>query len=144
MRNLELEAEVIQISIYADIIISLLKKHKKLSLNKILFFSYVVKKSQYNLEKVYSANNKQDVVYKAISLIAGDFKDYCLNINFIIKSIHLLIRKNLIIYDGIMISVNDNIKVDTIYKESPFIEKAIEESKIMSDKQFMREVISNV
>lgn len=144
MRKLELETEVIQISIYSDIIVCLLKNHRRLSLNKMLFFSYVIKKSQYNLDNVYTAKNTQDVVYKVISLISGDFKDYCLNVKFIIKAIHLLITKNIIVYNGTMLSMDDNEKVKTIYKESPFVEKAIEESKIMSDKQFMTEVISNV
>lgn len=38
MQNLELEAETIQISIYSNIVLNLLKKHTVLSLNKIMLF----------------------------------------------------------------------------------------------------------
>ncbi len=38
MQNLELEAETIQISIYTNIVLNILKRHKELSINKMVFF----------------------------------------------------------------------------------------------------------
>ena len=47
MQNLELEAETIQISIYTNIVLNILKTHGELSVNKtIYFFSYLVKKEK--------------------------------------------------------------------------------------------------
>lgn len=43
MKNLELKAETIQISVYINIILNILQKHNELSLSKILFFSYLIK-----------------------------------------------------------------------------------------------------
>lgn len=64
MQKLELEAETIQISIYANIIMNILKKHGELSINKMLLFSYLIKKGRFRLGKIYTANNTQDVVCK--------------------------------------------------------------------------------
>ena len=52
MQKLELEAEIIQVSIYMNIVLNILKKHGKLSVNKILLFSYLVKKEKFRLGKV--------------------------------------------------------------------------------------------
>jgi hypothetical protein len=145
MNNLELEIETIQIGIYCNIILNLLKKHYNLSLCKILVFSYLIKKDKFQFGKVYNANNSQDVVYKAISLLAGTYKDFCYNINFIIKSIHLLVINCKIELDNNILMLCSDIEVKSeLYNESTFIFKAVEESKYISDRQIMREVINNV
>lgn len=145
MRNLELEAEVLQISIYTNIILHILKKHKELSVNKILLFSYLIKKEHFRLGKIYTANNTQDIICKAISLLAGEYAEYCENIDYIIKAIHLLVVSQKVKINGGILTYGDEIDlINVSYVESPFIEKAIEESKKMSERQFMREVIDNV
>lgn len=146
MNDLELEIETIQIGIYCNIILNLLKKHYNLSLCKILIFSYLIKKDKFQFGKVYNANNSQDVVYKAISLLSGTYKDFCYNINFIIKSIHLLVINCKIEIDNhniLMLCPDVEVKSE-LYKESKFIFKAVEESKAITDRQIMREVINNV
>ena len=90
MQKLKLEAEAIQISMYTDIILSILERHKDLSLCKIMLFSYLIKKEIFRPRGIYTAKNKQDIVYKAISLLSGEYEDYCENVEFILKSIHLL------------------------------------------------------
>lgn len=145
MQNLELEAETLQISIYSNIVQNILKKHMFLSLNKIMLFSYLIKKDRFRLGKVYTANNTQDIVCKAISLISGEYLEYCDNVNFILKAVHLLLVNNKIKMEGNLLYLSDEIDTKRgIYQESPFIEKAIEVSKKMSDRQFMKEVIANV
>ena len=128
MQNLKLEAEILQISIYTNIVLNILKKHKELSLNKI-----------------YAANNTKDVVYKAVSMLSGEYIEYCDNIKFILKAIHLLIENKKIELNGYVLCwINDTETRKSLYQESLFIEKAIEESKRMSDRQFMKEVTANV
>lgn len=145
MQNLELEAETLQISIYSNIVQNILKKHMVLSVNKIMLFSYLIKKDKFRLGKVYTANNTQDIVCKAISLISGEYSEYCENVNFILKAVHLLLVNNKIKMEGNLLYLSDEIDAKRgIYQESPFIEKAIEVSKKMSDRQFMKEVIANV
>ena len=145
MQKLELEAEIIQVSIYMNIVLNILKKHGKLSVNKILLFSYLVKKEKFRLGKVYAANNTQDIVCKAISLLSGEDEEYCGNVRFILKAIHLLIIAQKIELNDSFLSLTDEQSVEeNIYQESPFLEKAIEESKTMSERQFMKEVTFNV
>lgn len=145
MQNLELEAETIQISIYTNIILNILKTHQELSVNKTLLFSYLIKKEKFRFEKVYNANNTRDSVYKAISLISGEYAEYCENIKFILKAIHLLIIDEKIELNGYLLSWTNGQEVKkSLYQESLFIKKAIEESKKMSERQFMKEVTSNV
>lgn len=145
MRNLELEAEVIQISMYMDIILNILKKHKELSICKTMLFSYLIKKEVFRLGKIYTAGNTQDIVYKAISLLSGEYEEYCENIEFVLKSIHLLKLNNKVKLNGCILCLVDDIELKSnIYLESPFIGKAIEASKRMTDRQFMREVMANV
>jgi len=145
MQNLNLEVETMQISIYSNIILHLLNKHGKLSVNKITLFSYLVKKDKYSPSKVYTANNTQDIVCKAVSLLSGEFKEYSENVKYIIKTIHLLVSKGKIYLSNNILSLSDESIINkVIYEESAFISKAIEESKNMSDRQFLKEVISNV
>lgn len=145
MQNLDLEIETMQIGIYINIILHLLNKHGKLSVNKIMLFSYLVKKEKFRISKVYTANNTQDIVCKAVSLMSGEFKEYCRNTKYIIKTIHLLILTGKVSLSNNLLSLNDEGEIGkVIYEESAFINKAIEESRNMSDRQFLKEVISNV
>lgn len=145
MSQLKLEAEAIQISIYCDIILNILQKHKNLSVNKILVFSYLIKKNRFISEDVYKGNNTQDIVYKCLSLLSGVYVEYCNNIQFILKAIHLLKSNNLILINGSTLYSNNLIVQENIfYKESIFMDKAIESSKKISEIQFMKEVTNNV
>lgn len=145
MKNLKIEAETIQVSIYCDIILQILNKHKALSVNKILVFTYLIKKDRFIPKKIYNANNTQDIIYKCISQLAGDFEEYCNNIEFILKAIHLLNTKKLVsIESNVIYNSSEMGSSQIIYEESNFLEKAIEASKRMTDRQLMKEVIYNV
>ena len=145
MQNLKIETEVLLISLYANIILNILKKHNELSVCKILFFSYLIKEDKFRVRNVYSANNSQDVVYKAISLIAGKYNEYCENLEFIIKAIHLLVENKEILISNNRLCLYKEFDSGIIYyRESPFIANAIEESKKVTDRQFLKEVIANV
>lgn len=145
MRNLKYESEAIQISIYCDIIKQILIKHKELSLTKILVFSYLIKSNNFLLSNVYNANSSQDLINKCLSLLAGKYSEFCESIEYIIKAIHLLKIKNVIFVDNSIIKAISPLgNTRLIYHESGFLEKTIEVSKRMSDKQFMKEVMYNV
>lgn len=145
MKSLKLEAETFQVSIYCDIILQMLYTHERLSVNKSLVFAYLIKKERFFPKAIYNANNTQDIIYKCISQLTGDYEEYCNNIEFILKAIHLLhTNKLILIKNNIIYGPSDNNTKETIYKESNFLGKAIEASKSMTDKQFMKEVIRNV
>jgi len=145
MRNLKYEIEAIQISIYCDIIKQILRNHKELSLSKMLVFSYLIKCDHFLLNNVYKANSTKDLIYKCISLLAGNYEGFCESVEYVVKAIHLLNDSGAIVIENSMlkfISATDHPK--TVYQESSFIKNSIEESKKMTDKQFLKEVIYNV
>ncbi|WP_442603610.1 hypothetical protein [Paenibacillus sp. KN14-4R] len=148
MSKLKLEAESLQISIYCSIIMDILITHKELSVNKMLFFTYIVKKEKLLPGSIYNGNNTQDIIYKCLSYLTGDFHEYCNSIEFILKAIHILKVKGMIDLKNsiIRIDIQNETKLSgkRIYEESSFIRKAIDASKRISDTQFMREVVSNV
>lgn len=144
MRNLKRKADAIQISIYCDVIMRILNKHNNLSISKMLVFSYLIKKDKFSMKNIYNANTSQDIIYKGLSLLSGDYEGFSDSIEYCIKAIHLLVQTNSIrLEDNILIEI-PNKKNILVYEESMFLEKVIEASKRMSDKQFMKEVTYNV
>lgn len=145
MRNLKYESEAIQISIYCDIIKQILTRHNELSITKMLVFSYLIKNDNFLLSNVYNANSSQDLIYKGLSLLAGNYNGFCESIEYIVKAIHLLKTKDVILVENSIIKVISSIgSAKLVYQENAFLEKTIEASKRMTDKQFMKEVMYNV
>lgn len=145
MRNLKEQTETIQLSIYYNIICQILKNHKQLSVCKLLTFSYLVKKNRFFGGTIYSAKNTQDIVFKGIAFLSGDFDGFCNSVSYIIKALHILVKKGIILLENDIVTLNDTtVKLDLVYEESNFLKKVIEESKVMTDRQFMKEVTYNV
>jgi hypothetical protein len=140
------EMEIVQISLYCDIIMMLMKKHERMSLTKLIVFSYLVKKENNMFQVIFKSSNKKDIVNKYLSLLSGDFEKLLNSYKYILKAIHILIRNSLIkIDDSSVISKTE--KLDScvnVYAEKDFTKKVIGKAVNMSDKQFMREVLSNV
>lgn len=145
MRDIELQAESIQLSIYSEIILNALSTHKELSLMKTIVFAYLIKQHKLESYQVYDGRHTSDVLFKCLSLLSGNFEEYCNSVEYIIKSVDLLHKNNLIVIDGEILKSNEDFR-NLINKknENPFLNKAIEESKSWSDKQFIKEVLSNV
>lgn len=145
MSNLKKQTECIQLSIYSNIICQTLQNHEKLSICKLVTFSYLIKKNRFLGGTIYTAGNTQDVIYKGISLLSGDFDGFCNSVPYILKALHILLGKEIVTLDnGILSVISEQLKLDSIYKESTFIRNVIEESKHMTDRQFMKEVMYNV
>lgn len=145
MRNIKIQAESIQLSIYCNIICQTLQKHGELSVCKIITFSYLIKQNRFIGGTVYTAKNTQDVIYKGISLLSGDFDGFCNSVPYILKSLHLLISEGIVKYENSVLYLNNKqLELDLVFEENNFMKKVIEESKTMTDKQFMKEVTYNV
>ncbi|TDL70016.1 hypothetical protein E2R58_12900 [Paenibacillus amylolyticus] len=145
MRQLQIEIESIQVSIFCEIVLDVLKKHRSLSINKVLVFAYLIKKERFIPKSVYNGNNTQDIIYKSLSLLSGDYLEFCNSVEFIIKAIHILKTSGDITVENDLLFVMDNMYIsNNIFKETTFLEKAIEYSKNMNERQFMKEVTDNV
>lgn len=145
MGNLKLQAEILQLSNYCEIIKELFHVHKELTLPKILAYSYLIKKEKLENYKIYNANNSNDVIYKSLSLLSGD-ASFFHEIKFIIKAIDLLVKNNILHLEGDTIYMfKDYCEIVTSEsKNNSFLNKAVNESGKMSDKQFLKEVLTSV
>lgn len=143
MSNIKKEAEVIQLSIYCDVIMAIMKKKDILSVNKMITFAYLLKKNNYYSKNVFKGNNKKGLVIKALSLLNGLRSDYFSNIIYILEALDLLIcsEKIQIDNDVIILCDKDFKNVCTI---ELFFQKAIEASDLFTDRQFLKEVLNNV
>ena len=143
--ELKQELEIVQISIYCDIVTMLLKEHKILSLVKLAVFSYLTKKENLIQNSVFRSSNTKEIVNKYLSLLSGDLDSFFISYEYILKDNHILIKNEIIELKGILILTKDNMELSNfVFKENDFTKKVIEKAKRMSDKQFMREVLSNV
>lgn len=90
----EIKMEILIVSRYCEIIMQILGVHKQLSINKTVFYSFLLKEQSNYYKQVFNSNTEKDIVIKAISLIAGRYNDYCQHIKYIIEAMHLLIMNN--------------------------------------------------
>jgi len=137
------EAEVIQLSIYCDIIMAIIKKKEKLSVNKLITFSYLLKKNNYYSNDVFRGNNTKGLVIKALSLLNGLRDDYFSNIAYAFTAIDLLVAARKVRVDDDMITICDK-EFKSNFAVGLFFERAIESSDLFTDRQFLKEVLSNV
>lgn len=114
---------------------------------------YEMIKSKYTFVSVDSIdeeiNEKCKVLFKKAGVnritYCNRIQELLRHITFKIMQIHLLINSKRIELNGyLLVNVKEQNVEKSFFQESAFIEKAIEESKKMSDRQFMKEVISNV
>jgi len=144
MRNkTELKTEALLVAKYCSIIKQILNVHKQLSVNKMLFFAFLLKNKNNYISSIYNAKTTTDVVIKAIAQISGNYNEYCKNIKYIIEAIHLLIKnEDIIIQDSILLIKHAN-SFGELYDDN-FIKNAIIQSEKFSDRQFLKEVMNNV
>ncbi len=135
------EYEVIQISVYVDAVYTILMEHNDISIVQLVFYSYVLNKTRFFEKGIYTANTKNDIVKKQISVISGDFEGFSNAIPFILKAIHIMNKSGIISVEDKYVHLI-NKKYKSIYaKLSNFEKKAITESKRWSDKRFIKEVL---
>ena len=143
MNKNELKTEVLLVSKYCLVLKQILCVHKQLSVNKTLLFAYLLKNENNYYSVLFNGNNSTDVVVKAISQISGNYTDYCKNIPYIIEAIHLLIQNgDILLNNSILLCSEKNIGKEKYTNK--FLQNAINESYNFSDRQFLKEVLSNV
>ena len=143
MNKNELKTEVLLVSKYCLFLKQILCVHKQLSVNKTLLFAYLLKNENNYYSPLFNGNNCTDVLVKAISQLSGNYTDYCKNIPYIIEAMHLLIENGDILLNNSTLLCSEN----SIEKEkytNKFLQNAINESYNFSDRQFLKEVLSNV
>ncbi len=138
------DAEVIQLSVYCDIIIGILNYIERMSINKVMVFAYILKKNRFYKCRVFTANSKVNIVIKALTLLNGLRDDYFYNIEFIFKAIDILARKEiLVVEEGELLIHKD--KLYSSKTDIPlFFRHVLDESVNFTDRQFLKEALDNV
>lgn len=143
MKQTSIDAEVTQLSVYCDIVVGILKSIEELSINKVMVFAYILKKNRFYKKKVFTANSKVNIVIKALTLLNGLRDDYFYNIEYIVKAIDILVKKEIITVKDDNLLLKDKLYVSKI--DIPvFFKHVIEESENFTDRQFLKEVLDNV
>ena len=143
MKQTSIDAEVMQLSVYCDIVVGILKSIEELSINKVMVFAYILKKNRFYKKKVFTANSKVHIVIKALTLLNGLRDDYFYNIEYIVKAIDILVKKEIITVKDDNLLLKDKLYVSKI--DIPvFFKHVIEESENFTDRQFLKEVLDNV
>ncbi len=136
-QELDLEIEIVQLSIYIDIIKRILLGHKGLSIVKIVIISFVIKRQELS-ERIFDGRNRSDLILKFLSQATGVFDVFCEQLPYIIKSIDILVNSKFCeVHEGELICL----ATEQIQKFDSFTESAIQESKTYTDRQFLREAI---
>lgn len=140
---LDMQIEAVQTSIYCHIVKNIIARHRSISLIKVSVFSFVIKKRQHLNGSIYSGRDRTDLVLKFLSQANGLFDDYCNQLPYILQAVDLLVEEKFCeVHQGELICITSEDPPESIF--DVFTEKAIEESKTYSDRQFLREVISIV
>lgn len=142
-KQISLQVEAVQVSLYCDIIKNILVKHRELSIIKLLTFSFVIKKNECTKMKCFSALDKKDLVLKFLSQVTGRYSEYLLQLEYGIEALDILIDNGIcsLHENEVLCNLPCDEHVDTY---GSFTSSAIEESKAFTDRQFLKEVVSIV
>lgn len=140
--TLKRQAEAFQLGVYCDIIKDLLLRYRSMSIIKIIVFSFWIKKQKSLQVECFSAHNSTDLVFKALSQLAGRYDELICQLPYIFEALDILIKNQ--ICDIHVSEVMCLIPTRPAKLENSFIYLAIEESKSFTDRQFLGEVISIV
>lgn len=138
------EYEVILTSFYIDVISRIVSNNPSISVIKLVFFSFLIKKEHFRKFNTYSGNTSRDLINKVISLASGSFDKFCDNISYIFFAIHLLKINNKIEIssEGKCIWISSDEKQTQTYGK--IIIDALKKSFYVTDDQFLKEVVANV
>lgn len=142
-KTLDLQIEVVQVSIYYDLIRRILIKNRSISIVKVAVISFIIKKREFFQKSLYSAKNTNDVLLKFLSQASGLFDELCEQLQYIIEAIDILAANgDCEVHEGEIICNSSNRLM--VKGFDAFTESAIRQSIHYTDRQFLKEVISVV
>ena len=142
-KTLDLQIEIVQVSIYYDLIRRLLIKYRCISMIKVAAISYIIKKREFFLGSIYSAKNTNDLVLKFLSQANGLFDEFCDQLKYIFEAVDILVADgDCKVHEG-ELTCNPSLHL-SVKGFDAFTESVIRESINYTDRQFLKEVISVV
>lgn len=141
--NLNLKSELLQVSQYIEIVRKLVMQHPSISIFKLITFTFIKKNEKYYFRSVYSGKDTKDLVLKCISQMTGKYQEFIESIEYIIMAIDILTKNEIIYIENGLVYSND-CAYECEETKRDFMAKAIDESFLYTDRQFMKEVVHNV
>lgn len=142
-KALDLQIEVVQVSIYYDLIRRILIKYRSISLIKAATISFIVKKMKFFRGKFYTAKNTNDLVLKFLSQANGLFDELCDQFKYIFEAVDILVADgDCEVHEG-ELTCNPKLHL-SVNGFDAFTESVIRESMHYTDRQFLKEVITVV
>ncbi len=139
-KDLDLQIEVVQVSIYYDLIRRLLIKYRSISIIKIAPISFIIKKREYFRGSIYSARNTNDLVLKFLSQANGLFDELCDQLKYIFEAVDILVANGDCEVHKRELTCNPSLHL-SVKGFDAFTESVIRESMYYTDRQFLKEVI---
>ena len=140
-KALDLQIEVVQVSIYYDLIRRLLIKYRSLSIVKVAAISFIIKKREFFGKSIYSARNTNDLVLKFLSQANGLYDELCDQFKYVLEAIDILVKDGECeVHEG-ELTCNPSLHL-SVKGFDTFTEAAIRESIHYTDRQFLKEVIT--
>lgn len=136
-----IKAEMLQVSQYVEIIKNTVSTYPGLSIFKLTTFCYLKKNEKGYYKSIHSNKDSKDLVFKCIAQMTGKYEDFIQNLKYVIEALdilicnHIIYSKNGLIYSNVL---------ERVSVSADFLSKAIVESFLYTDRQFMKEVIHNV
>ena len=142
-RALDLQIEVVQVSIYYDLIRRIMIKIRSISVIKAATISFIIKKREFLQGSMYSAKNTNDVVLKFLSQANGLFDEFCEQLIYIFEAIDILVADGDCTIHESELTCNLSSRAEAKGFDT-FTESVIQQSMYYTDRQFLKEVISVV
>lgn len=102
-----------------------------------MVFAFLLKKQKLT-PKIYTGSNKNDVLLKFLSQLSGEYNNLIKDLKYLFQAIDILIKSKKVIYQENMLKSSGSFENKM---KSTFTNTAINESKLYSDEQFMKEVL---
>lgn len=142
-KKLDIQIEVVQVSIYYDLIRRLLIKYRSINMIKVATISFIIKKREYFHGSLYSARNTNDLVLKFLSQANGLYDEFCDQLKYIFEAVDILVADgDCEVHEG-ELTCNPSLHL-SVKGFNSFTESVIRESISYTDRQFLKEVISVV
>ena len=107
-KKLDIQIEVVQVSIYFDLIRRLLIKYRSISMIKVATISFIIKKREYFRRSLYSARNTNDLVLKFLSQANGLYDEFCDQLKYIFEAVDILVADAGITADALTVKMTDD------------------------------------
>ncbi|WP_139652430.1 hypothetical protein [Raoultibacter phocaeensis] len=143
-RKVQADLAVVLGSIYCRKLLAILSVSGELSISKLIFLAYFIKRRGVNPHSLFDGKQSRHMVAKMALEASGSIDAMRKDLRYIVLSLEILRDANLVRIEGNRASTLDEEGRDYSGDIDLFSKKVIEASKEIEDSIFIKEVIKNV